>query len=36
MSALLEEHIEQGGLALVVAHHDLNLSAETRHLGLQG
>jgi heme exporter protein A len=36
MSALLEEHIEQGGLALVVAHHDLNLAAETRHLGLQG
>jgi heme exporter protein A len=35
MTALLEEHIAQGGLAVVVAHHDLNLAAETRHLGLQ-
>ena len=25
VSALLEEHVEQGGLALVVAHHDMNL-----------
>jgi heme exporter protein A len=36
MTALLEEHVEQGGFALVVAHHDLNLAAQTRHLGLQG
>jgi heme exporter protein A len=34
MSALLEEHVAAGGLALVVAHHELNLSARTRHLGL--
>jgi len=36
VSSLLQEHIEQGGLALVVAHHDLHLGAETRHLALQG
>ena len=36
LSALLVEHTEQGGLALVVAHHDLNVAATTRHLGLQG
>jgi len=36
MSALLIEHISRGGLALVVAHHDLNLAAKTRHLELQG
>jgi heme exporter protein A len=36
LSALLVEHAEQGGLALVVAHHDLNVAATMRHLGLQG
>jgi heme exporter protein A len=36
LSTLLEEHVGQGGLALVVAHHDLNLALETRHLRLQG
>jgi heme exporter protein A len=36
VTSLLQEHIEQGGLALVVAHHDLHLGAETRHLALQG
>ncbi|HWJ34094.1 MAG TPA: cytochrome c biogenesis heme-transporting ATPase CcmA [Steroidobacteraceae bacterium] len=36
MSALLEEHIDKGGLAVVVAHHDLNLAVPTRHLGLGG
>lgn len=36
LSSLLEEHVGQGGLALVVAHHDLNLALETRHLRLQG
>ncbi|MDB6085921.1 MAG: heme exporter protein CcmA [Gammaproteobacteria bacterium] len=35
VSALLEEHVAQGGLAVVVAHHDLDLAAQTRHLGLQ-
>ena len=35
LSALLEEHVEQGGLALVVAHQDLKLRTATRHLGLQ-
>jgi heme exporter protein A len=35
VSALLEEHVAQGGLAVVVAHHDLDLAAPTRHLGLQ-
>ncbi len=36
LSALLVEHAEQGGLALVVAHHDLNVAATMRHLALQG
>jgi heme exporter protein A len=36
VSALLEEHVDQGGLALVVAHHDLHLAAQTRHLALHG
>jgi heme exporter protein A len=36
LSALLVEHTGQGGLALVVAHHDLNVAAATRHLELQG
>jgi heme exporter protein A len=34
MSTLLEEHVSAGGLALVVAHHELNLAASTRHLAL--
>jgi heme exporter protein A len=34
MSTLLEEHIGAGGLALVVAHQELNLAANTRHLAL--
>ena len=36
MSSLLEEHVSQGGMALVVAHHDLNLATATRRLELQG
>ncbi|MGA2187896.1 MAG: cytochrome c biogenesis heme-transporting ATPase CcmA [Steroidobacteraceae bacterium] len=36
LSALLIEHTDAGGLALVVAHHDLNVAAKTRHLALQG
>jgi heme exporter protein A len=36
LSALLIEHTEAGGLALVVAHHDLNVATKTRHLALQG
>ena len=35
LSALLAEHVGQGGLALVVAHHDLNVAAQTRQLALQ-
>jgi heme exporter protein A len=35
LSALLAEHVGQGGLALVVAHHDLNVAVQTRHLELQ-
>jgi heme exporter protein A len=35
MSGLLEEHVNGGGLALVVAHHDLNLRAAQRRLELQ-
>jgi heme exporter protein A len=35
LSTLLEEHVRAGGLALVVAHHDLELATETRHLRLQ-
>lgn len=34
LSALLEEHVTNGGLALVVAHHDLAIGAATRRLGL--
>ena len=34
MSALLVEHVGQGGLAVVVAHHDLNVAVNTRHLEL--
>ncbi len=36
MSALLAEHIERGGLAVVVAHHELEVAAKTRHLELLG
>jgi heme exporter protein A len=35
LSALLAEHVGQGGVALVVAHHDLNLAVQTRQLELQ-
>lgn len=34
MSQLLEEHVRAGGLALVVAHHDLNLELDVRRLEL--
>jgi heme exporter protein A len=34
MSTLLEEHVSEGGLALVVAHHELDLAVGTRHLDL--
>ena len=36
MSELLEDHVNGGGLALVVAHHDLKLNATQRHLELDG
>jgi heme exporter protein A len=36
LSALLVEHVGRGGLALVVAHHDLNVTAATRRLELPG
>jgi len=35
MSGLLQAHIEGGGSALVVAHHDLNIGCEIRRLELQ-
>jgi heme exporter protein A len=35
LSALLAEHVGRGGVALVVAHHDLNLAVQTRRLELQ-
>ena len=35
LSTLLAEHVGQGGVALVVAHHDLNLAVRTRRLELQ-
>jgi heme exporter protein A len=35
LSALLAEHVEEGGVALVVAHHDLNVAVQTRQLELQ-
>jgi heme exporter protein A len=35
LSALLAEHVGQGGVALVVAHHDLNVAVQTRLLELQ-
>jgi heme exporter protein A len=34
LSTLLAEHVEGGGLALVVAHHDLTLAASVRRLEL--
>ncbi|NNM61559.1 MAG: hypothetical protein HKM03_05265 [Steroidobacteraceae bacterium] len=34
LSGLFEEHIAAGGLALVVAHHALELSCTTRRLEL--
>jgi heme exporter protein A len=34
VSALLAEHVGQGGAALVVAHHDLNVAVQTRPLEL--
>jgi heme exporter protein A len=36
LSTLLEGHVNGGGLALVVAHHDLTLAATQRRLELQG
>jgi heme exporter protein A len=35
LSALLAEHVGRGGLALVVAHHELNVTAPLRSLGLE-
>jgi heme exporter protein A len=34
LSGLLQEHVQQGGLALVVAHHDLKLDCNVRRLEL--
>ncbi len=34
LSALLEEHVGSGGLALVVAHHELDVAVEMRRLSL--
>jgi heme exporter protein A len=34
VTRLLNEHVLQGGLALVVAHHDLKLDCDVRHLEL--
>jgi heme exporter protein A len=34
VSGLLHEHVLQGGLALVVAHHDLKLDCDMRRLEL--
>ena len=36
MTSLLDEHVEQGGMVLVAAHHDLNLATATRRLELPG
>jgi heme exporter protein A len=36
LSVLLAEHIAQGGLAVVVAHHALEVTGATRHLRLLG
>jgi heme exporter protein A len=35
LSGLLDEHVQAGGLALVVAHQELDLATRTRHLRLQ-
>ena len=35
VQAGLAEHVGQGGVALVVAHHDLNVAVRTRQLELQ-
>jgi len=34
MASLLQEHVEQGGAALVVAHHDLKIDVDMRRLDL--
>jgi heme exporter protein A len=34
MSALLHTHVEQGGAALVVAHHDLSIAVDSRRMDL--
>ncbi len=34
ISTLLEQHVGAGGMALVVAHHELNLAVSTRQLAL--
>jgi len=36
VSGLLAEHIERGGLALVVAHNELKVAGKSRRLALQG
>jgi heme exporter protein A len=36
VSDLLAEHIGRGGLALVVAHHDLRVAGKSRGLALHG
>jgi ABC-type transport system involved in cytochrome c biogenesis ATPase subunit len=36
MAALLEDHVNGGGMALVVAHHDLKLQATQRRMELAG
>jgi heme exporter protein A len=36
ITGLLAEHVSQGGLAVVVAHHDLPAAATTRRLELHG
>jgi heme exporter protein A len=36
LTSLLVEHVDGGGLALVVAHHDLAVGTSTRRLGLSG
>jgi ABC-type transport system involved in cytochrome c biogenesis ATPase subunit len=33
-AALLQAHVAQGGSALVVAHHDLNIDVDLRRLDL--
>lgn len=36
VTSLLEEHVKRGGLAVVVAHHDLRVGADPRRLELAG